>query len=188
MLKRLFDILLSLMAILSIIYLILILYILATLDTKGNGVFSQKRIGKKEVPFTIFKFRTINPISGNISRFGKVLRKYKIDELPQLFNVLNGDMSFVGPRPDVEGYYDVLVGENRKILELKPGITSLASIKYFNEEDILKAKKNPVEYNDKIIFPDKIKMNLDYYYQKNLWLDMKIIVLTLIKVVNNLLK
>lgn len=186
MLKRIFDIFFSFTILVFTIYLMLVFLLIAALDTKTNGIFSQKRIGKKGVPFTIYKFRTINPITETISPFGKFLRKYKIDEVPQLVNVLFGDMSFVGPRPDIEGYYDKLEGENRKILELKPGITSLASIKYSNEEDILKTVDNPTEYNDRFIFPDKVKMNLDYYYNKSLRLDIKIIFLTIAKVISSI--
>jgi len=188
MFKRIFDILLSLTSILLISYLLFIIYILATLDTKANGVFCQRRIGQNAEPFTIFKFRTINAASGKITFFAKLLRKYKLDEFPQLFNVLKGDMSFVGPRPDIAGYYDLLKGENRKILELKPGITSLASLKYADEERLLKTKDNPMEYNDKIIFPDKVRMNLNYYYKRNFYLDIKIIYLTVEKGLYSLIK
>ena len=114
-----------------------------------------------------------------ISMFGKFLRKSKLDELPQLFNIINGDMSVVGPRPDIPGYYDLLEGENRKILELKPGLTSEASIKYRNEEELLQSAINSKQYNDEIIFPDKVKMNLNYYYNYNLLIDLKIILKTI---------
>ena len=113
-----------------------------------------------------------------ISPLGRFLRKTKLDELPQLWNVLIGDMSFVGPRPDIPGYYDILEGEARKVLELKPGITSLASIKYRDEECILKTQNNPSEYNDTVLFPDKVKMNLDYYYNRSFFGDLKIILKT----------
>tara|TARA_B100000401_G_C52156991_1_gene416845 strand:- start:80 stop:493 length:414 start_codon:yes stop_codon:yes gene_type:complete len=116
-----------------------------------------------------------------ITPVGKILRKYKLDEIPELINVLFGSMSLVGPRPDVPGYVDLLKGENRKILTLKPGITGPASLKYFNEEEILSSKINPKDYNDKIIFPDKVKINLDYYYKNNIWIDIKIIFATILK-------
>lgn len=114
-----------------------------------------------------------------ISRFAKFLRKSKLDELPQLFNIVKGDMSVVGPRPDIPGYYDALEGENRKILELKPGLTSEASIKYRNEEMLLQSVSNSKKYNDETIFPDKVKMNLNYYYNHNLLIDLKIILKTI---------
>jgi len=120
----------------------------------------------------------MHPVTGRISRLGSFLRQSKIDELPQLWNVLKGDMSVVGPRPDVEGYYDLLQGEERKILELKPGLTSLASIKYYNEEVLLVLQENPQCYNDEVIFPDKARMNLDYYYHRSFLGDVKIILKT----------
>jgi len=112
--------------------------------------------------------------SGQISKYGNFLRRYKLDELPQLLNILLGDMSFVGPRPDIPGYYDKLKGENRKILELKPGLFSWAAIKYFNEEEELRWHDNPLEYNDNVIFPDKVKMNLHYYYTQSFKEDLRI--------------
>lgn len=108
-------------------------------------------------------------------------RKYKLDELPQLLNILFGQMSFVGPRPDIPGYYDKLVGDERKILELKPGLTSEASIKYSNEEEILKNIPNPEKFNNEVIFPDKIKMNLHYYYNRSFMGDLKVILNTLLR-------
>lgn len=159
----------------------LVLYLLTSIDTKSNGLFKQKRVGQFGKLFTIFKFKTINSKTREITNFGKFLRKTKLDETPQLFNVLTGNMSFVGPRPDIPGYYDKLTGENRKILNLKPGITSEASIKYRNEEQVLATKENPLLYNDEIIFPDKVKMNLGYYYHRSFWGDIKIIIKTFIK-------
>ena len=158
----------------------MVLFILASLNTQSNGIFVQKRIGQFGKSFKILKFKTINTTTRKISFFGAFLRKSKLDELPQLFNVLNGDMSFVGPRPDIAGYYDNLQGEERNILMLKPGITSLASIKYRNEEQLLAQKESPLEYNDNIIFPDKVKMNLDYYYNRSFFGDLKIIIKTFI--------
>lgn len=149
--------------------------------TKSFGVFLQKRIGQFGKPFTIFKIKTMDDGTKKASAFGIFLRKSKLDELPQLFNILIGQMSFVGPRPDIEGYYDNLQGEARKILELKPGLTSEASIKYANEEEILNQKENPLEYNDTIIFPDKVKMNLEYYYKQSFLVDLQIIVKTVFR-------
>ena len=105
----------------------------------------------------------------------------KLDEIVELINVLKGDMSFVGPRPDVEGYADKLEGEDRKILELRPGITGPASLKYINEEEILAKVDNPQQYNDEVIFPDKVKINLDYYYNRSFWGDIKIILKTIFR-------
>ena len=168
----------SFLILLSFGWIILFLWLLVSWDTNSNGLFFQKRIGQYGKIFTILKFKTIHPVSKVISPFGKVLRKTKLDELPQLWNVLIGEMSFVGPRPDIPGYYDKLEGEERKILELKPGITSTASIKYRDEESILKNQDNPSVYNDTVLFPDKVKMNLDYYYNHSFWGDLKIILQT----------
>ncbi len=178
MVKRLFDIILSSTGLLFFGWLILILILFAYLDT-GNGVFLQKRIGQYGKPFNIYKICSIKVSSRSISQYGKFIRKFKIDELPQLLNVLFGQMSFVGPRPDVPGYYDRLEGEDKKILQLKPGLTSEASLKYYNEESILAIKNNPLEYNDAVIFPDKVKMNLEYYYNQSFSEDLRIIFKTI---------
>ena len=156
--------------------------------------FIQKRIGLNGKAFKVIKFRTMSvnhngssiSVRGEnrITPFGIWLRKYKLDELPELFNVLKGDMSIVGPRPDVPGYADKLIGENRKILNLKPGITGLASLKYVDEEFILSKVNNPKEYNDNIIFPDKVKINLYYYYNHSFSGDIKIIFKTILSVIN----
>lgn len=179
--KRTFDFFAALFLLILIGWLILLLIVIASLYTKSNGLFLQKRIGQFGKPFKIFKIKTMNDATKKVSFFGAFLRKSKLDELPQLLNILLGQMSFVGPRPDIPGYYDKLEGENRKILELKPGLTSLASIKYSNEEDLLSKQINPLHYNDTIIFPDKVKMNLDYYYKQSFLVDLQIIVKTLLR-------
>lgn len=173
--KRIFDIFFSVVGLLFLGWIILIFYFLASFDSKSNGLFIQERIGQFGKVFRILKLKTINPKSQNVSCFGNFLRKSKIDEFPQLWNVLKGDMSLVGPRPDIAGYYDVLKVENRKILELRPGLTSLASLKYFNEETLLEKHENPLKYNDEVIFPDKVKMNLKYYYNHSIIGDFAII-------------
>ena len=193
--KRIFDIIISVFAIIILSPLFLLISIVIKLTSKGPIFFIQERIGLKGSIFKIIKFRTmindhnsLNVVSikndSRITVVGKILRKYKLDEIPELINVLVGSMSLVGPRPDVPGYVDLLKGENRKILTLKPGITGPASLKYFNEEEILSSKKNPKNYNDKIIFPDKVKINLDYYYKNNIWIDIKIIFATILKFFN----
>ncbi len=180
-LKRLFDFFLSFVGLLLFGWLIFIIWILATVDTQSNGMFIQNRIGQFGKIFKIFKLKTVHPKTNAISEIGRFLRKSKLDELPQLFNVLIGDMSFVGPRPDIPGYYDQLQGENKKILELKPGLTSEASLKYFNEEQLLAQHKDALYYNDTVIFPDKVKMNLDYYYHRSFWMDIRILFDTLFR-------
>ena len=138
----------------------------------------------------MYKFRTMTVGHGGssvsvagknrITPFGAKLRKYKLDELPELWNVLIGDMSFVGPRPDVPGYADKLVGEDRKILLLKPGITGPASIKYRNEEELLAQQADPIKYNDEVIFPDKVKINLNYLENWSFITDIKLIIYTIL--------
>ena len=179
--KRLFDFSLSFVGLLLFGGLIFIIWILTSIDTQSNGMFVQNRIGQYGKVFKIFKLKTIHPKTYLISSLGRFLRKSKLDELPQLFNVLIGDMSFVGPRPDIPGYYDQLQGEARKILELKPGLTSTASLKYFNEEYLLSQQKDALHYNDTVIFPDKVKMNLDYYYHRSFCKDILIIRNTIFK-------
>lgn len=153
---------------------------MAVVNTRTNGVFTQDRIGQFGKKFKIYKLRTIqlnpNTEDVNISRIGQILRNYKLDELPQLFNVLKGEMSIVGPRPDIAGYYDLLEGENRKILELKPGLTSRASLKYYDEDALLENQDSPLAYNDEVLFPDKVQLNLEYYYNQSFCSDLKIIV------------
>ncbi len=181
MTKRLFDFYFSILALLFFGIFIFLFWILASIDTKSDGLFIQERIGQFGKKFKIFKLKSIQNDSDFISKFGKFIRKNKIDELPQFVNILIGDMSFVGPRPDIAGYYDKLESENKKILNLKPGLTSLASIKYANEDEILSQQQNQLQYNDNIIFPDKVKMNLEYYHNQSLLLDLKIIFKTIFR-------
>jgi lipopolysaccharide/colanic/teichoic acid biosynthesis glycosyltransferase len=179
--KRFFDIIFSLALLLCIWPVLLISFILACIDTKSTGVFTQIRVGQHGALFKIFKLKTMtwSNDQAKISKVGNFLRKYKLDELPQIFNILLGNMSVVGPRPDIPGYYDILKGEQRKLLVLKPGLTSKASIKYRNEENILQIQKNPLEYNDTVIFPDKVKMNLEYLEKQSLKLDLLLVFETL---------
>ena len=179
--KRIFDFVCSLLLLLFFGWVILLGIFVASIDTHSFGLFSQQRIGQYAKPFMIFKIKTMNDTSQTISKFGAFLRKSKLNEFPQLVNILLGDMSFVGPRPDVAGYYNNLKGEERLILKLKPGLTSEASLKYFDEEVILQQQVNPHEYNDTVIFPDKVKLNLHYYYTHSLLGDLKIIYKTLLR-------
>lgn len=183
MIKRFFDIIFSLFTLIFFFWVLLISWLLAVIDTHTNGIFIQERIGQFGKKFKIYKFRTIQISStseeARISKIGKALRHYKLDELPQLFNVLKGEMSIVGPRPDMPGYYDLLEGESRKILELKPGLTSVASLKYSREGYLLEKHVSPKIYNDTVIFPDKVQLNLDYYYHRSFWGDITIILKTI---------
>ncbi|MDN3691686.1 sugar transferase [Chryseobacterium tructae] len=178
--KIVFDFILAVILTVFLIPLLFILFIIASLDTSSNGLFFQKRIGQYGKSFTIFKFKTIHGKNRNCSKLGRILRKFKLDELPQLFNILKGEMSFVGPRPDIEGYYDRLEGTDRKVLELKPGLTCEASIVYRNEEKILKKQEDPLKYNDEILFPHKVKMNLEYLEHLSFKNDIKILLNTLL--------
>ena len=190
MIKRLFDIIFSILGMLFLLPVFIIVSILIKIDSSGPIFFLQERVGLNGKLFKIIKFRSMKEDHKNsltvtlendkrITRIGKKLRKYKIDEIPELINVLVGDMSFVGPRPDVPGYADLLKGNDRNVLKLRPGITSLASVKYSNEEQLLMVQKDPIAYNNDVIFPDKVKMNLNYYENNNIWIDIKIIFATL---------
>ncbi|EAZ96266.1 sugar transferase [Flavobacteria bacterium BAL38] len=179
--KRIFDIVFSVIGLLFMGWVILLTIVIASFDTKSNGLFTQDRVGQYGRLFKIFKIKSINDTTQQISSFGRFLRQSKLDELPQLLNILIGQMSFVGPRPDVPGYYDKLQGEERKILALKPGLTSEASIKYANEEELLKQHDNPLAFNDSVIFPDKVKMNLEYYFKRSILLDLQIILRTVFR-------
>lgn len=184
--KRLFDIIFSFLGLCFLWPVFLVVALLIRKKMPGGPViFRQKRVGMDGTMFTIYKFRTMTvahsgstiSVAGEsrITPLGHVLRKYKLDELPELWNVLIGDMSFVGPRPDVPGYADQLRGEDRDVLKLRPGITGPASLKYANEEELLATVEDPVKYNDEVIFPDKVRINLEYYRNNSVWGDCKII-------------
>ncbi len=176
LLKRLFDFSLSIVFIVLFFPLLLVLFVITSIDTRSFGLFFQERIGQHSKIFWIIKFKTFK--NSQPTNFGKLLRRSKLDELPQLFNILIGQMSFVGPRPDIAGYYDTLIGDYRKILLLKPGLTSIAAIQYFNEEELLSLQLDPNKYNYEVIFPNKVLLNLEYFYKRTLWLDFKILIFT----------
>lgn len=183
--KRVFDLLAALIALVILLPLSILIIILIKVEGTGQVFFTQKRVGQYGKLFTIVKFRTMysnhkgNSISikgeSRVTPLGKILRKFKLDEIPEFWNVIKGDMSIVGPRPDVLGYADKLMAENKKILQLKPGITGPASLKYANEEKILSLVSEPIKYNDEFIYPDKVQTNLEYYYNHSFWGDIKII-------------
>lgn len=189
-LKRLFDLSVSLVGIIVLLPVFLIIALLVKIKTPGPLFFVQQRVGRYGKLFSLVKFRTMlagqkgNNITvkgeSRITPLGAFLRKYKLDELPELWNVLKGDMSFVGPRPDVPGYADRLKGEERKILELRPGITGPASMKYSNEEELLAQQPDPVKYNNEVIWPDKVRINLDYMKNRNFRFDLKMIIYTVL--------
>jgi lipopolysaccharide/colanic/teichoic acid biosynthesis glycosyltransferase len=187
--KRIFDFFFALIGLLITWPIILFSWTIASIETKSNGFFLQKRVGKEGKMFTIIKIKTMYLKDGNtittandkrITKSGKIFRKFKIDELPQLINVLKGDMSFVGPRPDVPGYADKLEGEDRIILSIRPGITGPAQLKYKNEEEILANVDNPKKYNDEVIWPDKVKINKEYIKNWSFKKDIEYIIKTII--------
>lgn len=184
--KRLFDIVVSAMGLILLWWLILLAALLAYFDTGLNGFFLQKRVGRYGKIFNVIKIRTMRPASEinttvttdndvRVTAIGRVFRKTKIDELPQLINVFLGQMSFVGPRPDVPGYADMLEGEERAILNVRPGITGPATLRYRHEESILASVTDPEQYNREVIFPDKVRINLEYIRHYTLSKDIKYI-------------
>ncbi len=197
--KFVFDRLVSFLGLIILLPVLVIVAILVKAKMPGGPVFfSQKRVGRNGRLFTMHKFRTMTmdhdgssvSVAGEsrITTLGAKLRKYKLDELPELWNVLIGDMSFVGPRPDVPGYADALVGEEREVLQLRPGITGPASLKYRNEEELLArvasegvaGYTDPVRYNDKVIYPDKVRLNRYYLHHYSFWMDIKMIFATVL--------
>lgn len=193
--KRLIDFIMSFTGLIFLSPFLFFISILIKISSDGSIFFVQERVGKNGILFKMIKFRTMykdhndnNTISvkgdSRITKLGYFLRKYKIDELPELINVLFGDMSLVGPRPDVKGYADKLKGDDRKILKLRPGITGPASVKFINEELLLSKQENPKYYNDNVIYPEKVRINLDYFYNNSIWIDFKIIFATIFRISN----
>lgn len=178
MVKRLFDLVSAILGLLLLSGPILLLYLLACVDTGANGLFLQTRIGRYGKPFTIYKIRTLHSKTGRVSAVGSLLRTWKLDELPQLWNVLMGEMSVVGPRPDVPGYADLLEGEDRVVLRLRPGLTGPATLKFKNEEELLAVQPDPERYNREVIWPEKVRMNVAYYYNRSFWGDLGVVVKT----------
>ncbi|MCJ7448016.1 MAG: sugar transferase [Bacteroidales bacterium] len=191
MIKRLFDIIASFLGLLILFPLFLLIALLIRMRMPGPMFFCQKRAGKHGKLFILYKFRTMVVDHGGssisvrgesrITPLGTKLRKYKLDELPELWNVLKGDMSFVGPRPDLPEYINKLTGEEKKILELRPGITGPASLKYANEEELLSYVSSPQEYNDNVLWPDKVRLNLQYYMNRSFFGDIVIILQTIFR-------
>jgi lipopolysaccharide/colanic/teichoic acid biosynthesis glycosyltransferase len=180
--KRIFDLVLGLILLPIFILPIFLLLLLASIDTKTNGVFSQLRVGQHGKLFKIYKIRTLKEgthqlgyLKKSATSLGKFLRRTKLDELPQLYNVLIGDMSFVGPRPDLQGFADELEGDDRIILLVKPGITGAATLKYKDEERVLERQKDPEHYNRTIIWVDKVEINKKYVQNYSFSLDLKLI-------------
>ena len=191
--KRIFDFLLSLFGIIILSPIFIIVSIAIKLDSKGSILFLQKRVGRYGKEFNIYKFRTMVTDAeklgkqitvgkdNRITKVGAFLRKFKIDELPQLLNVLKGDMSLVGPRPEVPKYVALYNEEQRKVLDIRPGITDMASLRYKDENDILGKVDNPEEYYINVIMKDKLNLNLEYIEKSNVFFDIYLILKTIIK-------
>lgn len=188
---RIFDILFATLGLVILSPLLILVYVAIVLESRGGGFYRQERTGRYGKPFRLIKFRSMNvnadkhgliTVGGHdnrITRVGYYIRKYKIDELPQLINVVKGDMSIVGPRPEVKKYTDLYTEEQRKILDIRPGITDYASIKYVDENEILGTSDNPERTYIEHIMPDKIKLNMIYISQNGIKEYFKIIFLTL---------
>lgn len=191
--KRIFDIIASLCGIVIICPFLIIIALVIKITSKGPILFKQNRVGKDGKLFQILKFRTmvVNAenigkqitvgIDDRITKSGHFLRKYKLDELPQLFNVFIGDMSLVGPRPEVPKYVELYSDNQRQVLMVRPGITDLASIRYRNENELLGKAENPEELYINTIMPDKLNLNLEYIDKCNFFFDIYIIFTTIIK-------
>ena len=191
LLKCIFDRVMALVGLLVLWPVLLVVAVLIRVKMPGGPViFKQKRVGRNGRMFTMYKFRSMTVGHGGssvsvagesrITPLGAKLRKYKLDELPELWNVLIGDMSFVGPRPDVPGYADQLEGDDREVLKLRPGITGPASLKYRDEEEILAKQDNPQKYNDEVIFPDKVRINRYYLHHYSFVKDIQMIFCTVL--------
>lgn len=192
---RFFDLIFSIMGLVILSPLFIILYLLIRIESKGGGFYSQERIGKNGKPFKLYKFRsmrigsdkkgliTIGEKDNRITKTGFILRKYKLDELPQLWNVFIGDMSLVGPRPEVKKYTDLYTEEQKQVLHVRPGITDWASIKYVDENKILGEAKDPDEAYVNLIMPNKIKLNMVYIQHQTLGEYFKIIFTTFKEIV-----
>ncbi len=196
MFKRLFDILFSLIGLIILFPFFIIIALLIIIDSRGGIFYKQLRVGKNNKDFYLFKFRsmttdadklgllTVGGKDNRITKIGYYIRKYKIDELPQLINVLIGNMSLVGPRPEVRKYVDLYNEEQKKVLLVKPGITDYASIEYSNENEILGKVENPEQIYINEIMPEKLRLNLKYISERGLLTDVKIILKTIKKILN----
>lgn len=189
--KRLFDIVCSFFGLVILSPLFVFLSFWVGLSSRGGVFYKQRRVGLKGRDFTLYKFRsmavgsdkkgllTVGGKDSRVTKAGYFIRKYKLDELPQLFNVLKGDMSFVGPRPEVRKYVDMYSEEQKRVLSVRPGITDIASMKYRNENDILAKAENPEQYYIDVIMPDKLALNLEYIDTRNFFRDIKLIFRTI---------
>ena len=194
MLKRLFDIIFSLIVLFTLLPVFIVVAVLIGVDSKGGVFFKQIRVGKNNVDFFLYKFRTMSVGSdkkgqitignndGRITKVGSLLRKYKLDEFPQLLNILNGEMSIVGPRPEVRKYVELYTKEQLNVLSVKPGLTDYASLEYINESEILGNSEDPNQTYINEIMPLKLKLNLKYISKISFITDLSLIFKTIIRI------
>jgi lipopolysaccharide/colanic/teichoic acid biosynthesis glycosyltransferase len=194
MAKRFFDLMFSLFGLILLSPLFLIITLIISTQSKGYAFYMQKRVGKGGKEFNMIKFRTmfagsdkkglltVGEQDSRITKSGRWLRKHKLDELPQLINVLKGEMSFVGPRPEVRKYVDLYNPEQKMVLSVRPGLTDYASLKYINENEVLASHANPEKAYIEKIMPEKLALNLQYLHKKGMLTDLKIIFKTLVKI------
>lgn len=191
MFKRIFDFIIATIGLIFLAPLFILVIILIKIDSKGPAIYKQLRVGRFNLDFKILKFRTMYITSDKlglitvgardprVTRLGYFLRKYKLDELPQLINIILGDMSFIGPRPEVRFYVSLYTEEQKKVLNVRPGITDLASIEYRNENELLSDQEDPNYYYINVIMPKKLKINLDYLKQRSFLKDFMVILKTI---------
>jgi lipopolysaccharide/colanic/teichoic acid biosynthesis glycosyltransferase len=196
MAKRFFDIVFSLSALVFLFPFFILFAILIKLDSRGTVFYRQKRAGKNNCDFVLWKFRTMRQSDTNkslitvgndsrITRFGKFLRNYKLDELPQLYNIIKGEMSIVGPRPEVRKYVDMYSSNQLRVLSVRPGLTDYASVEYYNESEVLESYPDPEKAYTEIIMPAKLKLNLSYIDTKKPCQDLVIILKTIKRIISN---
>ena len=194
MIKRLFDIIFSLIGLILLSPILFIISVAIVIDSGLPIIYTQERVGKNRIPFKLFKFRSMRAESkglkitvandNRITTVGRFIRKYKMDEFPQFINILKGEMSFVGPRPELERYVNQYSKEQLMVLNTKPGLTGLDSLNFTKESELLKGKENPETFYIEHIMPIKLKYNLTYMHKKSLWFDIKIIIKTIGKIIS----
>lgn len=194
--KRFLDLFLSLIGLFLLAPIFLVIIIIVSIESKGGPFYTQERIGKNGQPFNLFKFRsmkinadkegliTVGAHDSRITQSGRFLRKFKLDEFPQLFNVLAGEMSIVGPRPEVAKYVEMYTPEQRKVLSVLPGLTDYASLEYFEENELLAKSENPEKTYIEEVLPEKIQLNLQYIEDQSTSTDLKIILKTIGKILS----
>ncbi|MBC7914114.1 MAG: sugar transferase [Pyrinomonadaceae bacterium] len=197
MLKRVFDVFCSLMGLILLLPFFVVVSAMIISNSKGSAFYRQYRVGRGGLDFTLLKFRTmyidadkvglltVGSRDGRITGIGYWLRKYKIDEIPQLINVLIGEMSIVGPRPEVRKYVNLYNDEQAKVLNIKPGITDWASIRFSNENELLSQSANPERFYIETVMPSKLKLNMEYVNHNNVIIDLRIVLLTILKIIRH---